>query len=155
VLLQVIRKTPEEMQPGGSHQHEAQLLAVAADPSKWCRRRQQLSLSQTCHIQSVSTNLVVVLPSYPAKSQLEFTVLYMHTNCLHYPAIYSASASLTHHLQPRPDDLELKGWVKLPGQLLPHSSADMQLTGWRDPFITSPHPQNSYVLLTLPFHLPF
>eukprot|EP00882_Tetradesmus_deserticola_P017125 GHRQ01018327.1.p1 GENE.GHRQ01018327.1~~GHRQ01018327.1.p1 ORF type:complete len:236 (+),score=68.85 GHRQ01018327.1:228-935(+) len=28
----VIRKAPEEMEPGGSHQHEAQLLAVAADP---------------------------------------------------------------------------------------------------------------------------
>ncbi|WIA38806.1 hypothetical protein OEZ86_002088 [Tetradesmus obliquus] len=29
----VIRKTPEEMEPGGSHQHEAQLLAVATDPA--------------------------------------------------------------------------------------------------------------------------
>jgi hypothetical protein len=31
-FCKVIRKTPEEMEPGGSNQHEAQLLAVAADP---------------------------------------------------------------------------------------------------------------------------
>jgi hypothetical protein len=40
MLLQVIRKTEEEMEPGMSHQHEAQMIAVAADPGAqqwwWC-----------------------------------------------------------------------------------------------------------------------
>jgi hypothetical protein len=42
---QVIRKAPEEMEPGRSHQHEAQLVAVAADPGGQLRPDLQQQLS--------------------------------------------------------------------------------------------------------------
>eukprot|EP00775_Hariotina_reticulata_P013159 gene13159-13289_t len=61
----VIRKSAEEMEPGLSHQHEAQMIAVAADP----------------------------------------------------------------------DDPNLERWLKLPGSFLPSPSPDLNLTGWRDPFV--------------------